>query len=478
MQIHQNTSIFQETQEITDQINKFCQKYPGILSNELEKHSLHLILNLAQTLDHHEHHELQEHLDHIASQVELLIYFFNQATHQKIGTESEIQEILEKLEKLKNNLEQFHHHRKRVLILSSTMGQGHMSASNAIKQGFEYLYGKDFQIDIIDFYETIGPLFNKAMLKAYEGSTKYWPEFYQAFFESTDNQWPIKLLNVINYPLNASRISKLFETYNPQIIISTFPIWDYLARLITKKLPIKYFISVVTDSISIHNAWVTGKPDFQIVANHETAISLKKLGTKDEKIKVLGFPVKIEFSTPINKNHFFADYNLNPNNFTIVFLPTSEKTNITIKQVEEIHENFPKTNLFVICGRNKDLYPKLAKFNKQDNIRIINWTNQMANFIKTADVIITKAGGATIMECIAAKKPMIITQIIPGQEMGNAELIKQYNLGIIQKSAKMSLTESLNYIQKNYSHFTAPLKKISKPEANLEIAKFINKLSS
>ena len=41
----------------------------------------------------------------------------------------------------------------------------------------------------------------------------------------------------------------------------------------------------------------------------------------------------------------------------------------------------------------------------------------------THHLVISKAGGATVQEAIAARCPMIVNQVIPGQEEGNARLI-------------------------------------------------------
>jgi processive 1,2-diacylglycerol beta-glucosyltransferase len=341
-------------------------------------------------------------------------------------------------------------------------------------QGMEYLYGRDYNVTIIDFYEQVGSLFNKATVKAYEGSTKYLPDAYKYFFEATDSKWPVKFLNLVNYPLNAARIEKLFKSYNPHVIISNYPIWEYLASLIIKKMGGIKFLSLVTDSISIHNAWATANPDAHIVANFETAISMKKLGVAEDKIQILGFPVKLELSTPGNRTEFLKDLNLDPNLYTIVLIPITEKAKATVKMISEIRSNFQNVNLIVICGRNAELYPKLEEYEHQPNTRIIGWTDQMPEFIKNADLIITKAGGATVMECIAAKKPMIITQVIPGQEMGNAELIKLHELGIIQKHAKLSNSECVDYIRKNHDRILGNLTKISNPEASLKIARYIH----
>lgn len=477
MKLYSNTSIYLETVKTLDSI--FQQLTPdqnGQICQKLKSTLIDLSSYIAVALEEKEVTVMDQKLRATESLINQLYQLSDLAEHRQELNKEVNQFIQTQLNNLWQKILSFPQKRRNILILSSVLGQGHMSASKAIKQGLEYLYGRDYNVSIIDFYEEIGSLFNKATVKAYEGSTKHLPAVYKAFFEGTDAKWPVQLLNLVNYPLNAAKIEKVFKSHNPHIIISAFPVWDYLAKLLIKKLGGIKFVSVVTDSISIHHAWICGKPDFQIVANTETAISIKKMGGDENKIKILGFPVRREFSTPVNRQEFLKNLNLNPNLYTTILLPTSEKISSTQKMIEEIISQFPDNNLIVICGRDAELYPELETYDHLKNTRIIGWTDQMPEFIKTADLVITKAGGATVMECVAAKKPMIITQVIPGQEMGNAELIKLHELGIIQKEAKMSIPECISYIQKNQDRFLKNLAKQSNPEANINIAKFINEL--
>jgi len=46
-------------------------------------------------------------------------------------------------------------------------------------------------------------------------------------------------------------------------------------------------------------------------------------------------------------------------------------------------------------------------------------------------LLISKAGGATVQETLAAGTPMIITQVVPGQEEGNARLIINKEAGAL-----------------------------------------------
>lgn len=475
MKTYPNTSIYRETISVMDEIDKILTgKAKSPILDQFENELIRFSSKMALALEEEEIEQVDYKLSLLKPKLTRLIQLVNLAYHKKQLDLSETEHMDKLLDGLKKKIDLFPQKRKNILILSSIMGQGHMSASKATKEGIEFLYGKDYHVTIIDFYEQIGTLFNKATVKAYEGSTKHLPQVYKYFFESTDTKWQVQLLNLINYPLNAVKIEKLFKSYDPDIIISNYPIWDYLTSLIIKKIGNIKFLSLVTDSISIHNAWATANPDAHIVANEETAISMKKLGVKEDKIKALGFPVKLEFSTPTNRDDFLRNLNLKPDLYTVILLTTAQKTSTTVKILNELTKKYKDINFIVICGRNVELFPKLEHLNHEKNVRIIGWTDQMPEFIKNADLVVTKAGGATVMECIAAKKPMVITQVIPGQEMGNAELIKMHELGIIQKEAKMTLSECIDYMRQNQTRILKNLESISNPNASLDIARYIH----
>jgi len=72
----------------------------------------------------------------------------------------------------------------------------------------------------------------------------------------------------------------------------------------------------------------------------------------------------------------------------------------------------------VTVGRHSELKEKLAKrARKYDGrLHLLGWTNQMPELMMRSHLVIGKAGGATVQEAIAARCPLIINQVIPGQE--------------------------------------------------------------
>lgn len=364
---------------------------------------------------------------------------------------------------------------KNIIILSAEMGQGHMSAAKAVKEGIERLYGDRYNVEIIDFMAFLSKRIHRVSKKTYERVAQSAPILCDLVFKTWDRKWQMKLLNKLNYPIAYRKLKKFFHEKQPDLIISTFPVWDHLAREAFRKYNKNLkFISVITDSINIHNAWTLADMDYQIVANKETANAVKKLGVKENKIKTLGFPVRLDFLEPKNnRDEFLKEHSLDPNKFTILFLPVSQRHRKNIKILQELTKNESDCNIIVISGRDRKIKEKLEGYKFPKNVKLLGWTDHMADYIKASDVVITKAGGATVMECIAAKKPLIITAMIARHESGNAEVVKSYRLGIMAYSRDANIPECIDQIRKFYPRYQKNLAKISNPAAALKIAKFV-----
>lgn len=370
--------------------------------------------------------------------------------------------------------------KKNVLILYAKMGKGHFSASAATKEALELLHGDKVNVEMVDFFQLISEGFSKTTQKMYDNSVKFIPSFYRAFFELSDQRWSIKFLNAINYISLQAAMKKLLKETKPDIIISTFPIWDYaVAQMWKKEHPDAKFINIITDSISIHKAWLIADSDYRIVPNEDTAKVLMNEGVPSKGIKILGFPVSLEFIKEIDRKAILKNLGLNPRLYTVLLFATVGHNRRNVRIFEKVIGEKRDYNVIGVMGRNKALLPKIEHLKNQKNVALLNWVDTVPDLMKASDLIITKAGGATIMECIAAEKPMIITQIIPGQEEGNAILIKKHNLGIVLKKGKKGIEEIPSHIstfRKEAQKYASALKEQSKPRAALKIAEFINSL--
>ena len=373
-----------------------------------------------------------------------------------------------------------------ILILTGSIGSGHLSVAKAIKEAILIQSGTRARVEIIDLLTTMQSLVTRATKSFYLSSLQISPKIYQLLFNSSSEAlWPLKILNFLSEPFMQEKFRELLEEKHPTVLVSTYPMWNLLIKKVWKKycnnhpnLTKHPFICVVTDSISVHNSWTHGNPDYFVVANKDTSIALQKLGVAPAKIKTFGYPVSNQFSQDVSRATFGQKWNLSTQKKTLLLILSSGLTWGKIKTLIIKIQNCSSENLqLVVIATDKTWREKLEKITWRLPTRITGWTNEMHSFIKSSDIVITKAGGATIMECIASKKPVIIFESLPGHEAGNSILVQKYNLGRVLNPHLDDFDEAVEYILNNSALIEKNISAMQKPQASKNIAKFLIKLA-
>ncbi|TXG76407.1 glycosyltransferase [Patescibacteria group bacterium] len=360
-----------------------------------------------------------------------------------------------------------------ILILSSNFGQGHMATARALKSAAEKHHDLNFNIEVVDFSDEVSSIFNTASKRIYEINAKHTPLIHKWIYTSTDkNHLPIRFINALNYPIRRKALIGIIAAHNPALIISNYPIWQYIAYSITKEYFDVEFATLITDSITVHSAWAQPDSDFYLVANEPTAASLHKLGVANKKIFPLGYPVHESFTQPVNTS-VLKELDI-PSTDQIVTISASSLRAGYVKRMVKQLALIDKTTFILIDGRDEVLLESLRadSYELPENFRLIGWTDKMPEYIKNAALIITKAGGSTVMECIAAKKPMIINKVIPGQEEGNAELVDRFKLGIVAEKPR-DIAQAVRQILSQQEDYAPRLAKFAQPDASLHILQYL-----
>lgn len=385
------------------------------------------------------------------------------------------------LERLRQDLERFLVHRKKIVIFYTSNGNGHEVAAQAVFQGLHYCFGQDYDVEAIDVLAETSKILNTAVGAAYDVSIKFKPEVFGWLFEQTNSRKQVKFFNYISYPTWSRKVEDIFQEKQPDIVISTYPAWDYAVNRARKKYskPLPY-VSIITDSIAIHKAWLAEQVDHYIVANEDTAHILRRNSIPSEKIKVLGFPLRLPFYEPVHVTKVRKEFGLDPRKKTILY---SVGTGASPKDLEpllyldkKLDPN--KFQMLLIFGKKTDLQEKFNKLPKKKlNYSVIGWTNRMPELMEVADVLVTKAGGAIVMEAIQKELPLIISKLLPGQEEGNITLLKRYGLGVLALNNQSLHKAILKQVGLKGSPKTkANFQKVKNPRATMMIAEFIKSL--
>lgn len=328
--------------------------------------------------------------------------------------------------------------KKRVLILSASVGSGHIRAAQALEEACHKnpLIEEVLHIDALEYTSFfLRNLYSKGYLKA----VQYVPDLWAWGFENTDEPWKKSQFGIDIQKAQSQPLVKKILTYNPDFIICThFTPADIVSRLIMlDKLHANLGI-VVTD-FYVHALWLTDIFTRYFVPKMENKIHLNKYGIPLDRIEVTGIPVMQSFIPPEDTSDLFKKYNFDPA-IPIVLLSAGMFGIMPAKDILRILENIQThCHIVIICGKSESLRKQLLalieEVKPRNQYTIVGFTNTMHDYLHMAKVFIGKPGGLATSEALCAGVPMIIWNPIPGQETYNAYYILENGAGLLPDNA-------------------------------------------
>merc|ERR1711957_478430 len=87
--------------------------------------------------------------------------------------------------------------------------------------------------------------------------------------------------------------------------------------------------------------------------------------------------------------------------------------------------------MVVVCGSNKEAVKELSSLDweKGVNVLVNGFVNNMDEWMRASDAIVTKAGPGTIAEASICGLPCILSSFLPGQEEGNVPFVVDSGFG-------------------------------------------------
>ena len=357
---------------------------------------------------------------------------------------------------------------KKILILTAGFGDGHNAAARSLRDAIEQV-DEDARAETLDLFADSYGAFNTLARKTYLSMVAYAPRLWGQFYSLMENPFVEKQLGGFTRLQNT--LERVLAETQPDCVVSCYPIYGHVIKKIYAnhhERPFR-FITVVTDSISINTAWFRAPSDYFCVANEATAEVLIKGGVLEEQIKVTGFPVSPSFNE--NKVELPQPIGDEPRRVLYVINTGKKKAGKAIDRLLEIDD----VHLTITAGRDAELRAKLIERTRdqEHRVKVLGWTNQMPELLMSHHLIIGKAGGAIVQEAIAARCPMIVNQVIPGQEEGNAELIEKFNIGaVVEKNKEVAEAVEMAFERRAtlWNEWRKNLKKVSRPDAAMKIA--------
>jgi len=360
---------------------------------------------------------------------------------------------------------------KKVLIFTAGFGEGHNTAARNICDALEFIAPDEVNVEVLDLFETCYGKLNEFVKKAYLTTINKTPRVWGKIYDLIDNTRMVQS-NMVALRRMRNSLDELLRIAEPDVILSTYPVYNYLIDEIYSDGRARNFsqITVITDSLSINSVWYRCSSDYFLVANEGSARVLRQANIEEEKIRVFGFPVTHKFASLPLKRPDIAE------GLKVLYMINSGK-----REAPEVARKLSARkdiHLTITVGRDADLKKDIeeATENAVNPVELHGWTTKIPELLTTHHLLISKAGGATVQESVASCTPMIITQVVPGQEEGNARLIVENNCGLLAVTPT-AILEGIDLALANkgekYREWQANITKISLPNASLDIARFV-----
>jgi processive 1,2-diacylglycerol beta-glucosyltransferase len=314
--------------------------------------------------------------------------------------------------------------RRPILILTSAFGEGHNAAARNLATALQAL-DPDRPVEVRDiFAEAYGSLYKVAQ-KAYFLFINHFPGLWGAFYRYLDRDKDVPR-RVAVYKRGARLLADTIRSKRPAVIVSTYPGYNHLLDHLhgRENRPFRT-VTVVTDSISINALWYRGHSDLYLVPNEVTAQVMNEAGVERSLIRATGFPVPPLFEELRGRRESPGPGR--PPKVLYLANPGQKNATRILRHLGEIEG----IELSAACGRDEHLRKELQKVADTlgKPIRVEGWMNDLPERLASSHLIVSKAGGATVQECLAAATPLVMSQVIPGQEEGNAELLTKADCG-------------------------------------------------
>jgi processive 1,2-diacylglycerol beta-glucosyltransferase len=264
------------------------------------------------------------------------------------------------------------------------------------------------------------------------------------------------------------RLAQLFTEKSPSAVVSVYPAFAYLiAKLFPSGRPFA-FHTVVTDSITINRVWHRAPSDCLIAPNAATGEVLRAQGVPASRVRELGFPVSPRFAVDRPERP-------DPSRGGRVLFMINAGKQMAPSVVDRLLD-VRGIHLTVTVGRDEELRRRVEEAAAGRPMEIHGWTQQMPELLMTHHVLIGKAGGAAVQETIAAQTPMLITQVVPGQEEGNAELLFAHRCAALcstPESLALQIEKLFEKDARQWRDWHQNIRALSVPTAAFDIARFV-----
>ncbi len=322
--------------------------------------------------------------------------------------------------------------KRQILFLMSDTGGGHRAACNAITAALEVRHAGEFTVTLVDMWREGTPWPFNTMPELYGPWVNKHPQSYEAQYWINDRIMKNPLVSHLYERNMYPKLRRIFAAHPADLIVCVHSVFTRPALHALERMGVKTpFVTVVTDYALPPVLWYDARATKTLVPTPPAYRRGLELGIPAQKLVMTGPVIHPRFTAPgLSKAE--ARFNLGWNKDAHIALMVGGGDGMGPLQTiaAAIDSSDLALELVIVAGRNEDLKRSLEARTWRKPVRVLGYTAQMETLMRACDVILTKAGPASIVESATLGVPMILYGGIKYQESPNAEYVVQQDAGV------------------------------------------------
>jgi processive 1,2-diacylglycerol beta-glucosyltransferase len=365
----------------------------------------------------------------------------------------------------------------RVLVLSASVGAGHLRAAEAVEAALRQRV-PEAAVKNVDVLELTNAVFRRVYGKMYLDLVNQAPHVLGYFYDMMDR--PSKSgknrgdrLRLVLQKLNLKPFIRFLQKQPWDLVINTHFLPAEIIASLRKQGQLTLPQVTVTTDFDTHRLWVNQPCERYFTATGEGSLYLQSWGVPAESIIPTGIPIHPVFSQPKDRAACLARHGLAADRPVVLQLGGGFGVGPVEKLCHALLSVEVPLQLVTVAGRNAKLKAELEKIPApaRHRVNVIGFTKAIDELMAVADLVVSKPGGLTTSETLASGAVMVIVNPIPGQESRNSDFLLENGAAIKANSTALLAHKVTNLLQdpKRLEQLRANVRRVARPRAAFDI---------
>jgi len=314
---------------------------------------------------------------------------------------------------------------RKILILMSKTGGGHISLAEALRDRLQ----SDYTIHTEDLLPRLIP-------RSYQFIVQKARWLWSLAFHLSDTPRLALLGHRAMGPFIAPRLIALLQQFQPDLVLSVHPLLTHaVTRVLDQHTPPIPFAMLFCDPMSTHAMWYTERKAAATFApTQEMYAQALARGFDPSRLHYVGWPVRSQFTSvlklpreqAIEELNRSQQWDLDPHRLTIFAASGGEGATHIERTARLVLALSQDVQVIMAAGTNRALYRRCQGVK---HLYAFPFTSEVARFMAVAHVTMGRCSPNILFESLALGKPLIATSYMPGQEEDNLRFIEKHGLG-------------------------------------------------